>query len=302
MVVLENIKHRIANIPRYLRYTMKKKKNAPFHWTATQKNLQEKRKLFENQLAFKQGESEKKVAIDALCLKLDAKQKLSANDKILYKEYCLSEENANVGVVNINALNLESENLNLPLNDPLAGAIQRLNSVGDIVSELNQIVEDASKLNFVANQRKVYQKKEKYIEQRLSEARELLEEAKEIAAPVSKPAARSLLAFVNEMTQTLDYLYQEMDAVVDYDIDKARKNLAKAIHKIRMNQNVNVSNALQKLRGSASSFDLTLLGTYGEALEDQLKKRQRKARVNLAKKPGTVQNWRGGKTRRNRKH
>jgi uncharacterized protein YoxC len=300
MVALENIKHRITNIPRYLRYTMKKNKPAPFHWTATQKNIEQKRKSFENQIRFREGESEKKVRIDKLCERLAAKPKLSANDKIFYKEYCLSEENVNVGEVNINALNLESENLNLPLKDPLAGAIQRLNSVGDVLTELNQIVEDTSQLNFILNQKKVYQKQEKYLQGKIEEARRLLQEARDIAEPVSKPAARSLLAYINEVEQSLDTLYEEMNRVVEYDIDKARRNIAKAIPKIRSNKIVNISNALEKLRGSPSMFNLNLLQTYGEALEEQIKRRERQARVALAKSP--VGNWRGGKTRRNRKH
>jgi len=302
MVSLENIKHRISNVPRYLRYTMKKKKNAPFHWTATQKNLQQKRKLFNNQISFKEGNSEKREAIDRLCVKLNAKPRLTANDKIFQKEYCLSEENANVGEVNVEALNLESENLNLPLKDPLLGAIQRLNTAGDILTEINQIIVDASKLNFLANQRKFYQKKEAYLAGRFEEARGFIEEARKIATAVNKPAARSLLALATETEENLNRLFNEMDEIVEYNVDKARKNVAKAIQKIKKNQNVNISNALGKLRGSTSTFDLTLLGAYGTALEEQLQRRQRMARIARAQSPGRVENWRGGKTRRNRKH
>lgn len=297
MVALENIKHRIKNLPGYVKAKVQKK---PFHWTMTRKETENRKRGFQTQYN-KSRKQQSENRRDKICEELE---RLGATDlpkyRNTYKQYCISAENANVGEVNVNALNLESENLNLPIKDPLAGAMKSISAAGELINELNQIVEETSALNFVFNQKKIYQRDELSIKEKIEKARELLQEAKTITSSVNKPAARSLMEYIEEMEETIDTLFKEMNKAVEYEIDKARMNLAKAVHKIRQNKNVNAKNALDKLRGSSSKFDLHLLSTYAEALEEQLKRRERQARVARAKSP--VQNWSGGKTRRNRKH
>ena len=121
-MLLQNFTRKVKNLPRY---TLSKIQRKPFHWTMTQKQLENKSRAFNNRITKRR--KEKKISQERrnlICAELERIQATnSPKYKKNYQDFCLNEENVNVNEVNLNALernlkigNQNSYNLNnLPL-------------------------------------------------------------------------------------------------------------------------------------------------------------------------------------------
>lgn len=125
-MLFSNITRRARNVPNYLRAKVKGK---PFHWTMTQKQLENKSKRFETMYLKQRNKTRKSQnRRNYICNSLE---KMGATNlpkyKNTYKEFCLTNENINVNEVNLEKLakelrigntNFFTGNLNLPIVSP----------------------------------------------------------------------------------------------------------------------------------------------------------------------------------------
>jgi len=122
MVLVENLKHRLRNLPGYVKAKVKGK---PFHWTMTRKQMENKKRSFENMYTKRQKNKQSQSRRNFICESLEKEGATNLPQyKNIYKKYCLTNENVNVSQVNLNKLatnlrpgntNSFSSNTNLPL-------------------------------------------------------------------------------------------------------------------------------------------------------------------------------------------
>ena len=299
-----NLASRVKNIPRRVRYSLKKNKKSPFHPTMLQQEIINKKESFGNRIAFGEGESEKRKQINALCDELEAKDVLTANDKIYMKEYCLSAENANVGVVNLNALNMNNESVNLPLvENPIQVANDLLDQATSLLDSLNQeMTRLPISIKPIAERVKRIKALQPELLAKVARGKELALQAKAKAQTVpTMPNASRFEQATNELLTTFDSIANELASMTVYSIQNARQNLRSGIRALGSNENRNLSNAYRTLRGSSSWTDLSLLGEYANALEKYQRRTQRNNRnrkVRVARMMGKRYGYGGRRTRK----
>jgi hypothetical protein len=112
-MLLSNITRRVREVPNYLKAKVKGK---PFHWTMTQKQLENKTKRFENMYLKERNKTRKSHSRrNTICNSLESLGVTNSNKyKNTYKKYCLTNENVNVNQVNLDRLakNLRVGNAN----------------------------------------------------------------------------------------------------------------------------------------------------------------------------------------------
>jgi chorismate mutase len=317
MVALENIKYRIKNIPGFLKAKVKGK---PFHWTMTRKQMENKASSFQKKYNKRQTNKASKQTSenrrDRICRELE---RLEATNmpkyKNVYKNYCLSAANANVGDVNLNALeeNLESENLNLPLlENPIQVANSLLDEATSILDSVNQqMMTLPTQRMTIADRVQQIKARQPEILAEITRGKELAEQAKMKAQTVpTNPNAPAIVRDSEELLQTFDSVTNELARMTEYSIQNARQNLRSGIRALGMNELRNLSSAYTALRGSSSTTNLSLLAEYVDALEKYQKRsqrpvgnRNRATRVSQMKMgpPGTVGKRYGYGGRRTRK-
>ncbi len=121
-MLLENLKHRLGNLPGYVKAKVKGK---PFHWTMTRKQMENKKRSFESMYTKRQQNKQSQSRRNFICDSLEKEGTTNLPKyKNIYKKYCLTNENVNVNQVNLNKLatnlrpgntNSFSSNTNLPL-------------------------------------------------------------------------------------------------------------------------------------------------------------------------------------------
>jgi HPt (histidine-containing phosphotransfer) domain-containing protein len=299
MVALENIKHRLKNVPGYIKAKVKGK---PFHWTMTRKQAENRTKSFQtihNRSRKQRSENRR----DSICAQLEA---LGATNmpkyKNTYKEFCLTAENANVGEVNLNILDqtLESESLNLPLKEnPIQVANSLLDEATTVLDSLNeQMTRLPLQVRPISERVKQIKVLQPMILADIGRGKEIAAQAKAKAQTVlEKPNAPRIVAQADEIVGALDSIAQEVAAMTVYSIQNARQNLRSGIRALGANNDRNLSNAYRALRGSSSTSNLSLLAEYATALEEyqgrihrERRNRNRATRVAAMKMgpPGTV--------------
>lgn len=120
MVLLENLKHRLGNVPGYIQSKVKGK---PFHWTMTRKQMENKKRSFERLSTKGQKNRQSQSRRNFICESLERDGTTNLPQyKNIYRKYCLTNENVNVNQVNLNALdrilrsgNVASSDTTLPL-------------------------------------------------------------------------------------------------------------------------------------------------------------------------------------------
>lgn len=280
MVALENIKHRLKNVPGYLKAKVKGK---PFHWTMTRKQAENRKKSFQSTYnRSKKQRSENRR--NSICAQLEAlKATNMPKYKNIYKEFCITAENANVGEVNLNALeeSLENESLNLPLKEnPIQVAASLLDEATTVLDSVNEQMSrlpiNVKPISERVKQIKVLQP---IILAEIARGKAMTQQAKAKAQTVlEKPEAAGIVAQADETLGTFDTIANEVAAMTVYSIQNARQNLRSGIRALGRNNDLNLSNAYRALRGSSSTSNLSLLGEYATALEDYQARIQRERR------------------------
>ena len=293
----QNFKNRfkrtLKNLPNYVKAKVKGK---PFHWTMTNRNVKKKQNAFKNQLMIKKGLSDKKEAIDKLCEKLEDKKTLSVDDQIYFKEYCISKENANVGKVKIENLNINTENLNFPLieEDPLAEAKESIEAATVLLNQLNDIVSESYKLGSVVDQYEFLKEREDVLEKLITDIREYTDTILVSTRRYNTNNSRLLRTSAEELKDAVETVYHEIDTALDLDLTKARLMIRKAMENVKQDKYKNIHNAIQILREQKKPTvqNIALLGNYSQVLQD-FYRRHRASRVRRASRGG-------GQTRRRR--
>jgi hypothetical protein len=284
MVRFENLKHRVQNIPGYLKAKVKGK---PFHWTMTRKQMENKQRLFENQILFREQASKRRKILGDMCDRLEAKPILTVNDKLYLKEYCLSPENLNVGEVNLEAIeipvgNTNDSSSNLPLKDnTIKIANQSLSQAGAIFEQVNETIRRFSRTsNSHSKKRRQAMGQQFAIEEQIMRGKKLCQDV--LLLLERKPNASALAESAREMIQQFDSVATDYREIVTYTKEKARQNIRKAIG----TKNLNIADALQELRGSSNYQDLDLLGRYAAILENSQPNRSTRVKQMLGSRYG----------------
>jgi Na+/phosphate symporter len=239
-------------------------------------------------------ESEKKKLRNIECKRLNDKgSPLTSNEKIYHKEYCLSDENRKVtGRVRINNIqNLNAENLNLPLEDPLANARESLEAAAVLLKQLNDILDDSYKSKYIFEQQLYLKEREETLEKLITDIRDYTESVEKELRHWDTDDAKMLLATAEEMEVAVNTIFKEIDARLEYSLEGARANIKLAMEDLKQNTYKNITPAvhLMKQGQNPKVQNIALLGNYSEALQAYYRK-QRESRVRRAS--------RGGQTRR----
>ena len=279
MVLLENIKHRIKNIPGYLRAKVKGK---PFHWTMTRKQMENKKRSFES--------------------KIPVKQPFPNTNNLTFK-------NANVNEVNLNKPFNTTPSLELPLKpNPIREANGMLMDASTILDTINETMMRLP-MNIRPHIQRVKRIRENQpaILTQISEGKRLAEQAIAKAQTASeKPNSEEIIESSEELLETFKTIENELKAATTYTKGHARQNLRNGIFALKQNDYQNLSNAYNALRSSPEN--LQLIANYGVALEQFQKKATAARRNRVARAMGppyTVgrRYGRGGNaTRKLRKH
>jgi hypothetical protein len=299
MVYLENLQHRLGNLPGYVKAKVKGK---PFHWTMTRKQMENKKRSFENHIGHQENQSAKRDRTDKLCELYDRKKELgplTVDDMIYYKEYCLSEANRNVGEVNVNALQIPVGNTNTNTsNGTLPMKVSPKEDAGTLLAEAAQSLEILSQTllslaqgtrTHIERHRKAKGLQTSFLEE-VARGKQLAESASQQLGKLTQdPEASASLRVANELVGTFNSLARELNLYLTYTKSQARENLKAAIRSENVRRSVNVSNAVQALRGSTNLQNLDLLGDYATALV-RPSMPNRKSRVAQIK-GASVPNW-----------
>jgi YesN/AraC family two-component response regulator len=210
-----------------------------------------------------------------------------------YKKYCLSKENVkNLSEVNINALirNLKpgNQNLNSSVNLPLKNLLQEAKALVESAREQNHILNEFRKelnaQNFAFEKNQFIQNNLEKIEdaatkgiQDLAQASNIANEVK--ASKVQESEANEVIREIAGLMNAFDHHRFNIDRFYEYTPDLARQNIKRATYLLQKEgKDLNISTALQKLRGSTNLKNMNILSTYGQVLE-QMKRNVASARA-----------------------
>jgi hypothetical protein len=226
-----------------------------------------------------------------------------------YKTYCLSKQNVqNLSEVNINALirNLKpgNQNLNRSVNLPLKNLLEEAKALVESAREQNHILNEFRRelnaLNFAFEKNRFIQSHLVNIEtaatkgiQDLAEASNIANEVK--ASKVQESEANEIIREIGGLMKAFDHHRFNIDRFYEYTPELARQNIKRATYLLQKERkDLNISTALQKLRGSTNLKNMNMLSTYGQALE-QVKRNMASAR---ASRVNRMRSKSGGFTRK----
>jgi hypothetical protein len=274
-------KRTLKNIPQYLKSKVKGK---PFHWTMSKKQEQEKANRY--QKMFSKHSNRKASYYNKLqqwCDDLEEKNLDNSNIyRNQYKKYCLSKENVkNLSEVNINALisSLKpgNQNRNGSVNLPLKNLLEEAKGLVESAREQNHILNEFRKelntLNFAFEKNQFIQSNLVKIEDaamkginNLAEASNIANEVK--ASKIQEKEANEIIKEIGGLMKAFENHRFNIDRFYEYTPDLARQNIKRATYLLQKEgKDLNVSKALQKLKGSSNLQNIQLIGTYGQTLE-----------------------------------
>jgi hypothetical protein len=301
-------KRTLKNVPQYLK---SKVKGQPFHWTMSKKQEQEKANRF--QKLYTKHSNKKASYYDKLQRWCDDLEERNLDNSNLfrnqYKTYCLSKQNVqNLSEVNINALirNLKpgNQNLNRSVNLPLKNLLQEAKALVESAREQNHILNEFRKelnaLNFAFEKNRLIQSHLVKIETAATKGIEDLAEASNIAnevkaSKVQESEANEIIKEIGGLMKAFDHHRFNIDRFYEYTPELAKQNVKRATYLLQKEgKDLNISTALQKLRGSTNLKNMNMLSSYGQALE-QVKRNMASAR---ASRVNRMRSKSGGFTRK----